>query len=87
MSEDELKNIEKYAGVFYSPKQIAVLMEMDAAEMDIAMSDDKSEIYRAYWKGFYENEYSIRLSNIELAVAGSVPANALVLKYIQEARS
>lgn len=78
--------IEKLAGLFYVPRQIAVIMDIPVADFMADIAIETTDIYRAYWKGFYEAEVKFREEVSRLAHLGSSPAQTLLAKMIEESK-
>ena len=83
----ELKaQIEKLAGLFYVPRQIAVMLDIPVADFMVEMAIETTDIYRAFWKGYYEADLKFREEVSRLAHLGSSPAQTLLAKMIEESK-
>lgn len=82
-----LEEIEKLAGLFLSPKAIAIIIQMDYDDFVDALDDESTEIHKRYYKGSYEAEATLRQSIIKLANQGSSPAQEMVRKYVEKQRN
>lgn len=80
MDNTTLKQIEELGGLNYSPKEIALIVGLPEEQVNEWMDDEDSEFYRAYMKGFYITDISVRKSIFKLAAAGSSPAQSLVIR-------
>ena len=79
---DELRNMAK---LMFTPPQIAVMLELDADALAIAVAEENAGtgIYSAFWGGRYECEAEIRASIMKMANAGSTPAQAIALELMK----
>jgi hypothetical protein len=84
ISEDQLKQIFEYAGLFLSPEEIAVLIDVEVQPFITAVKSKKGEIYLQYMKGKTESKRAIRENVIKMAKHGSPQAEDLAEKYITE---
>jgi len=86
LSAKQLKYVEELGGAFYTPHQIANIMELDTDEIDRMLANRNSEFYKHYWRGFYTSDYEHRQSVIKLAKMGSSPAQTMVESLIKQAK-
>jgi hypothetical protein len=63
--------------------QIALALEVDPEKLSAAIDNPKTNAHKAFFSGQLETEAKIRKSVIQLAIAGSAPAQALADKYIE----
>jgi hypothetical protein len=84
-SNEALQEIERLAGLFYTQKQVATIMQISSTEMRLYMSDEEHPVYKAYMTGWYTAETTYREKVIRLANLGSSPAQSLVGKIIDHA--
>ena len=62
LTQQELETIEKLAGLFYTPKQIAIILEIDPEMFEAHIRSETGNTYRAYYKGLYEADIDLRNS-------------------------
>lgn len=84
LNDDELKAVTDYAQLFYSVREVAILLEKDPDAI-ASEFNNKGSFYRAYMRGFYLTEVDIRKRDIELARNGSMPAMDSVRLMIRNA--
>lgn len=82
-SPDILKEIEKYAEALTPISDIALLLDLDCAELRKDIRDYRSEVSLSYRKGKARCLYTLRQNEIELAEAGSPQASMSVIRYHQ----
>lgn len=83
LNAEQLKEVEHLAGLFYTPKQIAIMIEVDIKEFQTKLHY-VNDVYKAYWKGVYEADMEFRTSVKRLANLGSSPAQTLLAKLIEQ---
>lgn len=80
MTEEAAIQIYQLGKLLYTPQEVAVIMGMDEDEIVVQLHDPNNELYRQYYKGYYETESLLRNSILKLAAAGSSPAQNLALR-------
>lgn len=83
LSETELEMVTKLAGLFYTPREIALMIEADTDDFDAAVRAESGVVFNAYSKGYYEADIELRTCIRESALQGSSPAQGL-LREIQK---
>ena len=80
----ELKDLEEFASLFFSTPELAILLQQPLSYLKAEMQNPDSPVAAAIQRGRLLQEAKIRKSIIDLATQGSSPAQAIVLKLIQE---
>lgn len=83
LSETELEVVTDLAGLFYSPREVAIVLEINVEDFVTAVDAGCGSIYRAYMKGYFKGDIELRRSVMESALHGSSPAQAM-LREIQK---
>lgn len=81
-TEDLLKEIEVHAGNLMSLEDIAVIIEVDFNSLKNEFNK-KTDVYKAYQRGFLIRKSQLNKAAIEQAISGSSPALNQVLKIIE----
>jgi hypothetical protein len=84
MTEEILKNIEKYSAQFFSYTEIAILIKLDEDSFLDEVTDKNSEAYKSYQRGKLISESEIREQIIKLAKMGSPAAQIEALNLISK---
>jgi hypothetical protein len=79
---EDLSKIEEYAGLFLTIDEIAILLDLDPAELRRDIRHGKSARARAYNKGKIQSILEVRRQTVEFAKKGSPAAEELVNTYI-----
>ena len=83
ITEADLLEIRNMAGVFFTPRQIAIAMEIDQESFIYACQDKNHPCFNAFEGGRLLNEYKVRQSVVKLAISGSSPAQTMALDMIK----
>lgn len=88
LNEEQLKEVETMAGLFFSPEKIGIALELDLHEVDefkeIIKSDPSNPIYKAYHKGDLTTEVELRAAIKQSALNGSNPAQNTMLNFREQ---
>lgn len=84
MDETTIAEIKALAGLAYTPQQVGIALGISQEDIDCFMLDANSGFYQAYWSAWFENDMKLRNSINKLAVAGSSPAQAMMIKIISQ---
>jgi hypothetical protein len=87
INAQDLVLIEDLAGLFFTPKKIALMVEISATDMHVAMLNEESDIYIAFQKGRLQKEVDLRRSILKLANAGSSPAQTMSLDIFNKSKA
>ena len=83
ITEEQYKEIEKWASVFYSVEDVALIMQFDKKEFINEYNDKNSEVYKTFKRSRLKQKGELILSVFNQAKAGSGPAQTLALKLIK----
>lgn len=81
---DEIAEIEKMAGLCFTPEQIAIVLQIDASEFREAYNHEDSSVYQYYQRGALMHETEVRNSIYQLAKGGSSTAQQQYLSLMKE---
>ena len=79
----QLEMTEELAGLFYTPKEISNILEVDPEEFENMINSESGNGYKAYMRGYYKSDIELRKSITESALQGSSPAQSM-LRDIQK---
>jgi len=85
-NESCISDIETYASLMFTKEEIAVILEVDPAELKILLLDRESPSFRAFQRGRLKREAEVRKGIFDLAQNGSSPAQAFAMKIIENAK-
>ena len=84
ITEEDLIEIKKLASLFFSPIEIAEMLEIDELSFISACKIQSSKIYPYYRGGFYEGQIDLRTGIMKMAKAGSTPAQTMGLELVKK---
>lgn len=82
--EMQLKEVQEYAALLFSPQKIARIMGFDEKTFAADLADESTEVSKCYDKGRLMTEAELRTSILRLAKQGSSPAQTLAIKLRDE---
>jgi len=86
LNDETIIEIRKLAGLFYTPKEVCMMLDIDRKIFNAALANEDSPIYNAYHGGRLEADIKFREKVIALANLGSSPAQTLVAKLIESSQ-
>lgn len=85
LTDEQKQQIEEFAGLFFTPEDITIIMGFDASEFNgIRFTMDDFRI--PYQRGKLLKEAEIRKSILKMAVAGSSPAQIIAKDLIEKSK-
>jgi hypothetical protein len=86
ISREDLVEITTLAELFFTPDEIALMLEIDRAVMIDQLENNDSEIYRAFQTGRLQSEMELRKSIVKLAKSGSSPAQTMAMDMLTKSK-
>ena len=71
----------------FSKEEIAVILEVDPAELVVLVQDQDNPVFRAFRRGRLKREAEVRKGIFDLAQNGSSPAQTFAMKLIENAKA
>jgi hypothetical protein len=87
LNPEQLKEIENFAGLYFTIDEVAEIMELDKELIRELYSDKESDFYKSYKKGFLTSESKVRKCILDLALRNSSPAQDAIKKIARDARN
>jgi hypothetical protein len=90
-SGEQLNEVEEMAGLFFTPEEIAVNLELGEEETErfvagVIFKDLTNQLVVAYLRGWMSSEVALRKAIKQSALNGSSPSQQSMLNYQKEAR-
>ena len=82
-----ITEVETYASLMFSKEEIAVILEVDPAELAVLLQDQENPVFRAFQRGRLKREAEVRKGIFDLAQNGSSPAQTFAMKLIENAKA
>lgn len=86
ITAEELLEVENLAALYFTPKEIALQLELKADEVIQAMDDEGSSFYQKFHCGRLQSEVELRKSIIKLAKSGSSPAQTMAMDLYNKSK-
>ena len=86
-NESFITEVETYASLMFSKEEIAVILEVDPAELAVLLQDQDNPVFRAFQRGRLKREAEVRKGIFDLAQNGSSPAQSFAMKLIDNAKA
>ena len=87
LSKEMLAEIKRLAGLFFTPAEIAMMLELPGEEFKAACEIESCDEYKAYYGGLLQGQIDLRTSISKMAKAGSSPAQAMMLDILKLSKS
>lgn len=84
LNSDELAIITKMAGLFFTPREIAINLQVTEADLREHIAKHGSDIEKAYSAGIILGDIKLRTGIMQAAEHGSNPAQVLMLKIKED---
>lgn len=90
LTEEQLKEVETMAGLFFSFKEISEVLELDEETTDYFDSclhvKNNHPFVRAYYRGRLSAEVQLRTSVKQAAMNGSNPAQGQMIEFFNKSK-
>lgn len=80
LSDAQLREVEEYAGLCFTPEQIAIIMDLSDEDIQKQFRNRNSPFFRAYKRGELMYMAKVRKSIFDLARGGSSASQTEFLK-------
>lgn len=84
ISTEELEEIKLLSSLFFSPREIAIILEYNAVEFIDQCEIEGSAIFNSFYGGRLSSEKDLRDRIIKLAKSGSSPAQTMALEMLNK---
>ena len=85
LTKEELEEIKRLAGLFFTPREIAIMLEKDVTSF-ITLCEMESDIATAFQCGRLQREVDLRSKIIKLAESGSSPAQTMAMDMLKKSQ-
>jgi hypothetical protein len=86
LNEEQLREIESMAELFFSPAEIAANLEVDCDDFIAVLKTEKGLIYQAFTRGQLQTKTKLRDSILSAALNGSSPAQQIMRDLEKQAK-
>lgn len=87
ITQEELLQVEELAQLYFTPKEISVMLEIKYAEVKDTIENEEGNFYEAFMRGRLQSETDLRKSIMMLAKAGSSPAQTMAMDLLNKSKA
>jgi len=87
LNESFITEVETHASLMFTKDEIAVILEVDPAELGTLLEDQDNPVFKAFQRGRLKREAEVRKGIFDLAQNGSSPAQTFAMKLIENAKA
>jgi uncharacterized protein (DUF2235 family) len=84
LTSQQLQQVEELASYFFSPEEVAIVLDVNSDELEIELFDQHSAVYKAYQRGKLKSKLELRKSILTLSKQGSGPAQTLAMRILDD---
>lgn len=86
ITDNDLAEIKKLAGLFFTPREIAIMLELDDDAFVTECDIRGSKVYNSFHGGRLNRVITLREKIIKLAESGSSPAQTQLIEILKESQ-
>ena len=86
LNDEQLTQVRELARHFFTPKEIAIYLQVDIPAFMDAVMDEADPVFLAYQGGVLQTKYDINKQVLQLANSGSSPAQLMALGMMKDAK-
>lgn len=86
ITDEDLTLIEEMAALYYTPKEICIIVELKYDEAKNEIEKEEGKFYEAFQRGRLQSETDLRRSILMLAKAGSSPAQTMAMDLLNKSK-
>lgn len=86
ITANDLEETRKLAALFLTPRDIAVILDIDTASFIERCEDEECKLYQAFQAGRLLSETELRAAVIKLAKSGSSPAQTMAFQMLMNSK-
>lgn len=83
LAQDQLNEITTLAALFFTPREIAQMLELPAEAFISECCIEGGVLYKAFYSGRLQGEVDLRTGIMKMAKAGSTPAQAMAMDMLK----
>lgn len=86
LTKEILTEVKRLSGLLFTPKEVAIMLELDVQEFVMDCLDEKTEAFKAFHGGWMEREIILREKIFKLADSGSSPAQTMAMDILKKSK-
>lgn len=84
LSKDQLSELENLAACFFTPGEIAIVLDVPLTGLEDELLDEDSPAYKAYQRGKLRSKLELHKTILTQAKQGSGPAQSLAMRLLND---
>lgn len=84
ISADDLVQINRLGNLGFTPREAAIMLELDIQAVIYACEDDSCQVYKSFHSGRLQREVDLNEKIFKLADSGSSPAQTMALEILKK---
>ena len=84
ITPDDLVQITRLGNLGFTPREVAIMLELDIQAVIYACEDDSNDVYKAFHGGRLQREVDLNEKIFKLADSGSSPAQTMALEILKK---
>lgn len=86
LTAEELKQITDLSALFFTPREIAKMLEFQESDFVKACKTNGGAIHDAFYGGYLQGQVDLRTGIMKMAKAGSSPAQTMALELLKQTK-
>lgn len=87
ITPEELQEVERLAALYFTPREIALMLQIKFDEVLLQFDANQGDFYEAFQTGRLQSEVDLRKGIIQLAKAGSSPAQTMAMDLFNKSKA
>ena len=83
---DQLTEIQNMAGLFFTPEEIAINIEVDPEDFANLIKAQSTDAYKYYMAGRFSSDVELRKAVQQAALNGSTPAQQTMIGWLNQSK-
>ena len=84
LTADDLAQINRLGNLGFTPREAAIMLELDIQAVIYACEDDTNTVYKSFHSGRLQREVDLHEKIFKLADSGSSPAQTMALDILKK---
>ena len=84
LTPEQLQEIENLGGYFFTYDEVAIVLGLDADQLEQQLTASGSQAYQAYQRGKLRSKLELRKTILTQAKQGSGPAQTMAARILDE---
>lgn len=87
ITQEELEEVERLAALYFTPREIALMLQINFSEILPQFDIEDGNFYSSFQSGRLQSEVDLRKGILQLAKAGSSPAQTMAMDLFNKSNA